>query len=80
MSDDSRLMSQEHNQCGHCGGTKNLTVTGDFRIYVYPEIIQPIMEEEGVINSIEDLRDLCNSIEIARQSGGSGQISCPCCR
>ena len=65
-------------ECGHCY-RKRINVTGDFRLFVYPEIIQPIMAEEGIINSVEDLKDLLTCIEIALAKGGSGTINCPVC-
>lgn len=63
-------------QCEHCCNGK-INIDGDFRAYVYPEVIQPILEEEGIINNLEDLQDLLTNIAIGQI--GSGEIKCPVC-
>lgn len=84
MNDDVRDQCQADSnipqaECGFCGDSKRICVTGDYKHYVYPEIIKFLLDEEGLNNDEHEAIDLFNRVKIARYPGGSGSIECPCC-
>lgn len=84
MSNEAGVFQETKDDCGYCcnGRINIIRYSGDlkknFRLYIYPEIIQPILEEEEIISSVEDFRDLLIDIEIGQN--GSGEIKCPVCK